>query len=149
MHGRDADKTPSELTIGGSNPARYDANSLTWTNLVDNNQGFWDIPLDDCFVGDQPLGFQDRVGTIDTGSGSIIMPPADAKTLYDKIPDSEAIEKGFYSIPCSTNVEIGLRFNGVTWKMDHRDFILKVKDNCFGSIQGLDTGIYTICLIYL
>jgi hypothetical protein len=147
MLGRDADKTPSELTIGGSNPARYDANSLTWTDLADNNQGFWKIPLDDCFVSDQPLGFQDRIGSIDTGSASIIMPPADAKTLYGKIPKSVALDKGFYSIPCETNIVIGLRFSGMTWNMDHRDFVLKEGENCFGSIQGIDTGSDTTWII--
>ena len=77
------------------------------------------------------------------------MPSADAKTLYGKIPKSVALDKGFYSIPCETNIVIGLRFSGMTWNMDHRDFVLKEGENCFGSIQGIDTGIYTICLIYL
>lgn len=147
MLGRDADNTPSELTIGGSNPARYDANSLTWTNLVDDNHGLWKIPLDDCFVSDQPLGFQDRIGSIDTGSASIIIPSADAKTLYGKIPKSVALDKGFYSIPCETNIVISLRFSGMTWNMDHRDFILKEGENCFGSIQGIDTGSDTTWII--
>ncbi|GES79802.1 acid protease [Rhizophagus clarus] len=140
MLGRDADNTPSELTIGGSNPARYDANSLTWTNLANNNKGLWKIPLDDCFVGGQPLGFQDRIGSIDTGSASIIMPIADANALYNKVPKSVAVGKGFYLIPCSTNIEIGLRFSGMTWNMDYRDFILKQGNDCYGSIQGIDTG---------
>ena len=44
MLGRDADKTPRKLTIGGSNTARFNADLLIWTNLADNNQGLWLIP---------------------------------------------------------------------------------------------------------
>ena len=45
MLGRDADDAVSELTIGGTNKARYDG-VLNWSDLSDDNRGYWAIPVD-------------------------------------------------------------------------------------------------------
>src|SRR2546421_730355 len=54
--GRHADGAESELTIGGTNPARF-SGALTWSGLSDNNGGSWIIPVDDIIVNGQPLNF--------------------------------------------------------------------------------------------
>ncbi|CAG8471778.1 6016_t:CDS:2 [Gigaspora margarita] len=58
--GREADKSPSELTIGGSNPVRYRADTLAFTNLVNNNTGAWEIPIDNCVIDGEELNTQDH-----------------------------------------------------------------------------------------
>ncbi|CAG8500675.1 19689_t:CDS:2, partial [Racocetra fulgida] len=134
----DADKKESELTIGGSNPSRYDSNSVTWSNLVDNNQGHWLIPLDDCIVNGQELGFQNRNGNIDTGTTLIIAPIADARAIYGKMQNVMERDNGRFYLPCDSQDVIGLRFNGATWNIDVRDLKIEDGDECYGAITGDD-----------
>ncbi|CAG8505286.1 5952_t:CDS:2 [Ambispora leptoticha] len=137
--GRDADGTESELTIGGINQARLNG-QLTWSNLADNNRGHWLIPLDDCFVDGQALNFQGRNANIDTGTTLMIVPIADARQIYAQITEAEEQDNGRFSLPCENENIIGLRINGVTWNMDFRDFVTEDGDECFGAIEGDDTG---------
>ncbi|CAG8544642.1 4530_t:CDS:2 [Funneliformis mosseae] len=78
------DNAKSELTIGGTNPERY-IEPITWINLVDNNQGFGE----NFFVNGQPLNFPNCEGTVDTATSLKIMPPADARQIYEAIPNLE------------------------------------------------------------
>lgn len=142
MLGRGEDDGDSELTIGGTNQARF-TGDITWTGLVENNRGHWIIPLDDCIVNEQPSNFQDRNLNVDTGTSVIIVPIADARTIYDAIADSEEQDDGRFSLPCDSGDVISMRVNGVTWGMDPIDFIIEDGDDeCFGAIEGGDTGIY-------
>ncbi|GBB89539.1 hypothetical protein RclHR1_16250001 [Rhizophagus clarus] len=138
MLGRNADNKESELTIGGSNPARYDVNSVTWSDLVDNNRGHWLIPLDDCIVNNQELGFQNRNGNIDTGTTLIIVPLADARAIYGKMQDVMERDNGHFYLPCESQNVVGLKFKGVTWNIDIRDLLIKDGDECYGAIIGDD-----------
>jgi hypothetical protein len=147
--GRDIDKSPSELTVGGSNPDRYYANTLTFTHLVDDNGGQWEIPIDNCFIDGQTLILEDRTGLIVTGSTHIIMSHDDAVAFYAGIPSAKDNGNGIFGLPCEEKHEISLVFSGKSWNIDPIDFIVEIdKDNCMGSVIYADTGNYTICLMY-
>ncbi|CAB4439749.1 unnamed protein product [Rhizophagus irregularis] len=148
--GRDIDESPSELTVGGSNPDRYYANTLTFTHLVDDNGGQWEIPIDNCFIDGQTLILEDRTGLIVTGSTHIIMSHDDAVAFYAGIPSAKDNGNGIFGLPCEEKHEISLVFSGKSWNIDPIDFIVEInKDNCMGSVIYADTGNYTICLMYL
>jgi hypothetical protein len=149
MLGRDADQSPSELTIGGSNPDRYHADTLTFTHVVDDNAGTWEIPIDNCVVDGEELNLEGRTGIIDTGSTRIILPLDDAETFYSKIPTAIDNEDGTYALPCDEQHEVSLVFSGKTWNIDPRDFTVEIdEDDCIGSVIYADTGNYTNRLMY-
>ncbi|CAB4380308.1 unnamed protein product [Rhizophagus irregularis] len=139
--GRDADQSPSELTIGGSNPDRYHTDTLTFTHLVDDNGGQWEIPIDNCVVDGEELNLEGRTGLIDVGSTRIIMPPDDADTFYAAIPTAIDNDDGTFALPCEEQHEISLVFSGKTWNIDPRDFTVEIdEDDCIGSVVYADTG---------
>ncbi|RIB27007.1 aspartic peptidase domain-containing protein [Gigaspora rosea] len=139
--GREADQSPSELTIGGSNPDRYHADTLTFTHLVDDNVGAWEIPIDNCVVEGEELNLEGRTGIIDTGSTRIILPPDDADEFYSKIPTAIDNEDGTYALPCEDDYEVSLVFSGKTWNIDPRDFKVEIdEDDCIGAVVYADTG---------
>ncbi|RIB27009.1 aspartic peptidase domain-containing protein [Gigaspora rosea] len=129
--GREADQSPSELTIGGSNPDRYHTDTLTFTHLVDDNVGAWEIPIDKCVVEGEELNHEGRTGIIDTGSTRIILPPDDADEFYN----------GSYALPCEDDYEVSLVFSGKTWNINPRDFKVEIdEDDCIGAVIYADTG---------
>ncbi|RIB27019.1 aspartic peptidase domain-containing protein [Gigaspora rosea] len=134
--GREADQSPSELTIGGSNPDRYHAHTLTFVKLVDDNKGQWEIPIDDLAINGEGTDLEDRTGFIDTGTERIVMPPDDAHKFYfNYIDDAEDNGDGTYKLDCNATYKVALVFKGVAWKIDPRDFTVELdKDICIGAI---------------
>ncbi|RIB01094.1 aspartic peptidase domain-containing protein, partial [Gigaspora rosea] len=142
------DKSPSELTIGGSSPDKYHADTLTFTHVVDDNDGEWKIPIDNCVIDGEELNLENRTAMIDTGLTLIVMPPYDAKEFYSKITNAIDNEKGSYVLLCEARHEVGLVFNGKTWNIDPKDFIFKQGEgDCIGAVTYYDTGADTNWLI--
>lgn len=55
------------MTLGGMNPARYDAKStVTVKNL--NKLGFWETPINEVKIDGKPTGWTNRTGVLDTGT---------------------------------------------------------------------------------
>ncbi|CAG8667400.1 25983_t:CDS:2 [Gigaspora margarita] len=133
--GREADQSPSELTFGGSNPDRFHADTLTVVQLVDDNFGQWVIPIDDLAINDKRTGLENRGGFINTGSEFIVMPPDDAHEFYNNIADAKDNGDGTYKLDCGDAYKVALIFNSVAWKIDPKDFIVKLaEDKCIGAI---------------
>ncbi|RIB27015.1 aspartic peptidase domain-containing protein [Gigaspora rosea] len=144
MLGREADKSSSELTIGGSNPDGYHADTLTFTHLVDKNGGAWEIPIDNCVVDGKELNLEGHTGIIDIGTTRIILPPDDADEFYSKIDNAVDNGDGSYTLPCGDTYEVSLVFSGKTWSIDPRDFIVEInEDDCIGVVVYADTGSFT------
>ncbi|CAG8450467.1 4113_t:CDS:1 [Ambispora leptoticha] len=139
--GRDADKTASELTIGG-----WDSmfnNKIYWTNVVTSKSKgyyYWEIPLDDSFVNGKSLGlgFQNRTVIVDTGTTIIFVPPQDAKEIYKGIHGTN----GTFFFPCHNAPKVSLKFGGKTWDIDIRDLVTSVGNGyCIGNIREDPTSI--------
>ncbi|CAG8640161.1 19259_t:CDS:2 [Gigaspora margarita] len=75
--GREADKTESELIIGGSNKSKYIG--VVSTQLFDVI--YFSIRLDGFSVNGKSLDFQDRIGKIVSGISPIIVPFDDARQI--------------------------------------------------------------------
>ncbi len=87
-----------------------------------------------------------RQSAIDTGTTAIAGPTADVAAVYANIPGSVALtgdDAGFYTFPCSTNVDFALTFGGLSYPVNPVDFNLgPVTDgssDCVGSLFVLDT----------
>jgi hypothetical protein len=147
MLGRDADGAESELTIGGTNQARYDG-VLNWSDISDDNKGYWAIPVDDIIVNDQPLNFVGRSGAFDTGASRIFVPSADAEQIYANV--EHEMVGGVYQLDCDIDITVSLKINGVIWNMDRRDFVIEEQEGeCYGAIIGIEDLGIVICLMYL
>jgi hypothetical protein len=91
----------AELTLGGTNPARYTGkiNYLPVNALT----GFWSVRFDGITVNGRPTKIRNKMAIADSGTSNMIAPARDAREIYALIsPNIKMIDpKGAYGIPCS------------------------------------------------
>lgn len=85
---------------------------------------------------------------VDTGTTLISVPTTTAKAVFAAIDGAQAVQQsgyeGYYEYPCSTEVNMTLTFNGVTYTIDPADFnigrLTTGSSYCLGGIYGSDLG---------
>jgi cathepsin D len=128
-----------ELVLGGTNQARYVANTLTWFDVIStvsdyphppkprqmyshrmvspSIQNSWEIGLYALVLnGAQLAGIQDGIDAlIDTGTTYIYGPSDVVGELYNNLGGQDASATygaGFYTYPCNANPAVGLQLGG-------------------------------------
>ncbi|KAI8934379.1 hypothetical protein NX059_009115 [Plenodomus lindquistii] len=111
-----------ELNLGAVNEARF-TGDLTYMDVVDNDTGFWEIPLQGASLdgSDIPLQQGEITAIIDTGTSYILVPPADARALHDGIQGSKEVGETYY-IPCDTSAALSFTFNNVSFNISMEDW---------------------------
>jgi len=90
------------------------------------------------------------LAVIDIGTTLIGGPSSDVNAIWSSIPgskeesDSDGTPSGFFSFPCSTNVEVTLSFGGKSWPISIADMNLGPVETgssqCVGGIFDLSQG---------
>ncbi|KAJ5191030.1 Aspartic-type endopeptidase ctsD [Penicillium cinerascens] len=126
------DPKDGEVNFGDIDYTRFDGNiSYTATN-----QATWTIPLDDAYVNDKPCKFTGKSATIDTGTTYILIPPADAATLFAMIPGSSQSGEN-YIIPCDSTATLDFEFSGIKYSIEPQDYIGATSTGgCVSTIVG-------------
>lgn len=121
-----------EVNFGDVDCSKFDGNiSYTATN-----QATWTIPLDDVYVNDQACKFTGKSATIDTGTTYILIPPADAATLFAMIPGSSQSGEN-YIIPCNSTATLDFEFSGIKYSIEPEDYIGATSTGgCVSTIVG-------------
>ncbi|KAL5114300.1 hypothetical protein ACEQ8H_007820 [Pleosporales sp. CAS-2024a] len=109
-----------ELNIGEVNPNRFIGN-LNYINAVENDSGFWEIPIDSAGVDGKDVGLRGRSAIIDTGTSFILMPGSDALSIHSQIPGFQQNGETF-SVPCDTAAIIHFTFNKQDYKISTTDW---------------------------
>lgn len=121
-----------EVNFGGIDTSKFDGN-IVYT-ATDSN--IWSIPLDDAYVNGQACGLTGRSATIDTGTTYILIPPADAATLFGFIPGSYQSGEN-YIIPCDSTATLEFEFSGVKYSISPEDYIGATSTGgCVSTIVG-------------
>jgi hypothetical protein len=128
-----------ELNFGAPNPERYDGD-LNYSPIIENGDGFWEIPLDDAGADDKTLGLKGRSAIIDSGTSWLMMPEDDAVALHKLIPGYTQDGETF-TVPCASKQIVKLSFGGVTYNVSTADFVgSKLSDGaCSSNIIGRQT----------
>ncbi|KAK8255202.1 rhizopuspepsin-1 precursor [Phyllosticta capitalensis] len=122
MHlSRNEDAQDGEINFGAPNPSRYDGD-LAWTSAMDNDRGFWEIPIDDAAVDGSSTGLSDRTAIIDSGTSYILIPADDAAALHKLVP-SASKNGEVYTVPCDTTQNLQLTFSNVAYDISYRDWV--------------------------
>ncbi|GAA5856404.1 hypothetical protein JCM8547_008728 [Rhodosporidiobolus lusitaniae] len=85
---------PSELFMGGMNPAYYVAGSTQWASV--NSAAYWSVAGTPRVNGVVPSGLGNYNMIIDTGTTLIVAPPAFATAFWAAVPNSQAFSAGYY-----------------------------------------------------
>jgi len=143
------DAPGGEFTLGGTNSSLFTGN-IEFLNLVGSTsrETFWLLDLTGATVQGKnitvPSG-ADALTAIDTGTTLIGGPTAGVQAVWAAIPGSQALSgdmAGFFSFPCSTNVDVSISFGGTFWSVSSDDMNLgPVSENqCLGGIFDLSEG---------
>ncbi|KAJ5304798.1 Sphingolipid delta4-desaturase N-terminal [Penicillium atrosanguineum] len=129
------DPKDGEVNFGTIDTTKFDGNiSYTATN-----QDTWTIPLDDVYVNDQAVNLTGKSATIDTGTTYILIPPADAASLFALIPGSSPSGEN-YIIPCNSTATLEFEFSGIKYSIQPEDYIgASSTGGCVSTIVGHDS----------
>lgn len=125
-----------EVNFGTIDTTKFGGNiSYTATN-----QDTWTIPLDDVYVNDQAVGFTGKSATIDTGTTYILIPPADAASLFALVPGSSKSGEN-YIIPCNSTATLEFEFSGIKYAIEPEDYIGATSTGgCVSTIVGHESS---------
>ncbi|KAI0696803.1 aspartic peptidase domain-containing protein [Cytidiella melzeri] len=146
------EKNDGEITFGGSDPAKFDANTLvTFANV--NTEGFWEGAMDAVTVNGQDTGLTGRTAILDTGTTLVVAPPADAAAVHALIDGAQSDGQGGFTIPCTTTASVALSFGGQSFAIDTRDLLFAPVDpndltgDCVSGISSGEIGAATEWLV--
>ncbi|USP76635.1 hypothetical protein yc1106_03909 [Curvularia clavata] len=132
------------LDIGHIDESRF-SGDLNYLECVDNDTGFWEIPLEGASVDgkDAAMGTVSRTAIIDTGTSFILMPSADAKAIHTPIKDMAQNGESFF-VPCDTTASLAFSFNKQSYNISSKDWIGDKVENdsrnlCRSNIIGRQT----------
>ncbi|KAI9513006.1 acid protease [Russula earlei] len=135
-------KNDGEITFGGLDASKFDANTLVTINNV-NAQGFWEGGIDSVSLNGTDLGLTGRTAILDTGTTLLIVPPGDAQAIHQAIPGAVDLANGTFTIPCTTQASLALTFRGRSFAIDPRDIAFAPVDlnNLTGDcVSGITAG---------
>ncbi|KAJ5501466.1 Peptidase aspartic catalytic [Penicillium expansum] len=127
-----------EINFGGVDTTKFDG-TISYTAT---NDKIWSIPVDDAYVNGKSCKFSGKSATIDTGTTYLLIPPADAKTLFALVPHSsqQPSNPNNYLIPCNSTATIEFEFSGVKYNVSPKDYVGNTEsegsDYCISTIVG-------------
>jgi hypothetical protein len=142
---RDSDgKLDGELNLGEVNKERF-SGELNYLDCVDNESGFWEVPLQDAGVDGISVnltsGSTNRTAIMDTGTSFILIPEPDALAIHGRIEGFEQDGEIFF-VPCETKSVVQFTFNNRIYNISTADWIGDKDDDsalCRSNIVGRKT----------
>ena len=113
-----------ELNLGSLNTDRF-SGQINYTPCVASTTGFWEIPLSAAAVDGATISLASPSTTtaiIDTGTSFILVPPADALALHQKIKDYSQNGETFF-VPCDTTAVLQFSFNKQMYNISTADWV--------------------------
>jgi len=131
-----------ELNLGSINTARF-SGEINYIPCIPSSAGFWEIPLSAAAVGGSEIALPSpRTAIIDTGTSFILVPPADALALHQKVTDYSQNGETFF-VPCDTSAVMQFSFNKQVYNVSTADWVGdKVDDEgkvCRSNVVGRQT----------
>ncbi|CAG8740023.1 478_t:CDS:1, partial [Acaulospora morrowiae] len=134
----------SSLTVGGVDKTKF-TGQLKFVKTIDP-AGHWFIPIEGIYVNNKlikikpippfPLG-----ALIHSSTQLMNIPRQHAAIIYKSIPGAKLIDEanGIYGVPCDTEETLAFQFNGLTFRLTPKDWIMKRIDKtklCQGGLVG-------------
>lgn len=133
----DGGTNDGEISFGSADHSKY-SGSLSYISIIDNPDGFWEIPIGDASVNGKSLGLSQRSALIDSGTSFILMPSDDAQKLHGQIPGSQQNGER-YTLPCNWQGTVSLTLNGITYDISYKDIVYQSSNQCISNVVGRQT----------
>jgi hypothetical protein len=128
-----------ELDLGEVNTKRF-SGELNYMDCVDNDTGFWEIPIEDAGVDGKTLGLSGKTAIMDTGTSYILMPEVDALAVHKQVQGYKQDGETFF-VPCDTKAVVQFHFNKQAYSISTADWVGGKVDSglCRSNIVGRQT----------
>lgn len=122
--------------------------TIDYQNVPTGSESYWILPMTSMTVQGNavtlPTGSA-SYSAIDTGTTLVGGPTSAIEAIYAQIPGSApgtGNYAGYYTYPCSTEVNVSISFGGPSWPVSAADFKLAQISNteCVGAFFELQTG---------
>ncbi|KAJ4468154.1 aspartic peptidase domain-containing protein [Lentinula aciculospora] len=146
VHLTRAQHAGSELCWGCFDPTKA-TGPINWFPV--SRRAYWSIAMSGFDVAGERTTFDEMViSAIDTGTTFCYFPEPVAAEIYAQIPGSKDASatygSGFYTYPCTSQVDIGFVFGDVTFRLHPGDFNLGMSmynpAECLGGIFAMDAA---------
>ncbi|KAA8619810.1 Asp domain containing protein [Pyrenophora tritici-repentis] len=142
LHLPRASALDGELNLGSINTARF-SGSINYIPCIPSSTGFWEIPLSAASVEGADVALAGpRTAIIDTGTSFILLPPADALAIHQKIKGYSQNGETFF-VPCDTSAVIQFSFNKQNYNISTADWVGEKVDAegkvCRSNVVGRQT----------
>ncbi|EIN11518.1 acid protease [Punctularia strigosozonata HHB-11173 SS5] len=144
------DQPGGVLTFGGVNTTLFSGDIEYNNQPSDETASFWLLDLQKVTVTGKEVqlsGGNNALSAIDTGTTLIGGPSTDVANFWATVPGSEALtgsNQGFWSYPCSMQLNATLNFGGRDWPISDEDMQFQQLDRqgtlCAGAIFDLDAN---------
>ncbi|KAF9344488.1 hypothetical protein BGX26_004315 [Mortierella sp. AD094] len=130
--------------FGGIDSTKY-SGELTYINV--DQQGYWQIPMDDITYNGSSLGLSAE-GIVDTGTTLVIIGTAAAQTVHNNIQGAvftpaTSTDPAYWAVPCSlqsSTDNVGFSLGGKIFNVPVADIAYEDlgdgSGNCYSGIQG-------------
>ena len=126
-----------QITFGGVDSTKY-TGDISYTPVSGKGNGDWAIPLDDMGHNGKTSGITGRLAYIDTGTSFMFGPESDVAALHKVIPEATSSDNVTYTVPCTTDTPLTVKFSGITYKISPKDWISKRDGACVSNIYGYE-----------
>jgi hypothetical protein len=126
-----------QITFGGADPSRH-VGEISYTPVSSKANGDWAIPMDDLGHNGKSSGISGRLAYIDTGTSFAFGPESDVAAIHKVIPGAATTDSIYYTVPCSTDTPLTIKFSGVTYTISPKDWISKRDGVCQSNIYGYE-----------
>ncbi|KAI5481256.1 hypothetical protein MNV49_004876 [Pseudohyphozyma bogoriensis] len=132
------------MVIGAVDTGLF-SGEINWIDVV-QPEGYWMIPLQGLSAQGSDLSVTADAVAIDTGTSLIGAPTTACQAVYEQL-GGQAISlsgsSGYYSYPCSTNVNVTMTFGGVQYSIPSDNFnsgyVTSSGSECLGALFEYDT----------
>lgn len=146
----------SGLLFLGDTKSNLKNGEMFTSNLIKSANSHWEFIIDNVFINDYKLSFDSmninnlksnnsRIGLLDSGTTSLVLPKNDALVIHSFFPNSITDGEN-YAIFCNSTNDIILEISGKNWTIPSTDYLgPKYNENsnlsgyCISNIQGLDS----------
>lgn len=143
------------LYLGSTMESLYEGEVYT-SSIIDEAISHWEIKIDNVYIDDYLIGFDSitingkdsnnsRIGLLDSGTSSLVLPVNDANVLHSFL--SKSITDGQnYAILCNTTSVFDIEIAGKNWTLNPDSYIgdpypstSDLYGYCVSNIQGMDS----------
>jgi saccharopepsin len=137
--GTSDDDEGGNITFGGIDERHIDG-EITYAPVI--RKGYWEVELEEVTMNGEKIGITTKRAAIDTGTSLFAIPNAEAEIINKRIGAVKQ-NSGQYMVDCSTLDSLPtleLQFNGRTFPLTPRQYVLEVGGGLFGGESQCISG---------